>query len=1427
MRKLYQRVLSIVLAIALVFSGISFGSLQDPVEVKAWTASDSLSGTTSASSGSKGDYPNYMGSGYRVYLVESDLRAESHEHPDKYPNIFTDAKYYLAGNEGFGVTKSILFTSLSESSTGTIYNIWQNEKGTHKTPVQSKFRFSKMSSVFKGLSNAGLDLSPIELHGDKIETNLSNDYWVKTFGAYIDKNFTKALDYFLGVFGTSAEKALNPNYQYCFVVEPVSFWKDGTTKALGWLDVTDKSGTKISSKFDIAMNRGKDHVADYLTTILNGDSKTANIIRACSQMVPSGEVELAEVFKIVRYPTSKDVFKNGYSVYGVGANKGDTGKTGTSFSLFYSDTVLKSGGKLSVAGSANISTNVSGVSTDTEKFTLSDSNKNVILSSYGTNVVKPFEKKGSSSLTNAVNKVTGYNKWSSVSDYNTVMTGVSTITFSSVENASTSEIYKALNSAINKIKTFNVNTTKVSITDSDIGIGVMHSLKLNNVARNKLTNYVANYLATQSSVYKNSSAKSLMFTKDVYWDRPASYISANSSFYALAQSKGLKEVSAKKFTPTKKSTKEKTEASTMGVSVTLYAKKKVATSYVAFATLDRSNKTIKYDGNSKSTYAITNHADFSIPTNYSNCVYVAIPSTSYAMKDNVNGSKIFNRLKNMEIADESDLEEAVESMGYVVESSGSAEGGNTIGVGSDDKGRGYGVLVLQLTGNVPQKSKLNLMEYELNYVFPSMLNKKNFESLSGVTSYTRYKVLRIGTKCNKHITHLYESSNKVKVTTSDTYGGNIISKNNTLGSNKNILRNDGIFNNKTRYFTTEADAHNKIVRNNISKFTFSLAVNLTRSSFGDKRVISTMSKQTINKNFAKNNLDLSYGVKPSTNVLSAKKKRTSKSLLRVTRTDNFHWDTKFYFNEPHVHGTYTYKRNIYNGRYDVCSGHPHRQVIWITVGKKKKKQVITRWTYCPVTYYQLVEMTNQGALASGATTVRYTINETAYKYDSAEIETVENEVGVLEDSLQVSDSGLNSNKSLISNPYKIALVTSSNKVLGFYPEITMRAYTTVGDTIYSSDTARDKTLSSSYSGVTPHNVVMIGEYRRTLKPSSMRTIKVNAGNGSVLTGKTISDATAVGSNASNIAGNLPVIYAGGNISLNIKSNLSLSMYSYSLDLIEPSDNNLNGTSTPYTSVVADGTNVKSVWGNTGFKPLAEFNTWIKDTLDKLAVDTTLTVNGSGVDKTYNNFATSLGNLNTSSATADGVFNIQIKQGKIVQNNGYKALLAQIRSDYGLTTVAQAEKLFKESEIYQTIADAVEDSSDAFNKSSKSNAIDGSRKHWYDEEVKTFVVRRYKKENIKIGNVLVNDKLDYGSAPTGDTYVTGNDSYKKATAKWYMTLYFKDLPEGFDGEDVYDPEDYDGLSNANDSGTVLVNELYVSGADFVIPSASTHDMGNRW
>ena len=139
--------------------------------------------------------------------------------------------------------------------------------------------------------------------------------------------------------------------------------------------------------------------------------------------------------------------------------------------------------------------------------------------------------------------------------------------------------------------------------------------------------------------------------------------------------------------------------------------------------------------------------------------------------------------------------------------------------------------------------------------------------------------------------------------------------------------------------------------------------------------------------------------------------------------------------------------------------------------------------------------------------------------------------------------------------------------------------------------------------------------------------------------------------------------------------------------------------------------------------------------------------------------------------------------------------------------------------------------DDYNNSQKSEAIDKERDHWYDEQVKTFVIRRFVNTGIKVNNILVNDKLDYGAAPTAETGTESLDNYKKADAKWYLTLFLKKdgakkVPDGFPTSmHFYEPKDYASLSDANNKGSIIINELYVDGADFVVPSASTYDMGN--
>ena len=183
------------------------------------------------------------------------------------------------------------------------------------------------------------------------------------------------------------------------------------------------------------------------------------------------------------------------------------------------------------------------------------------------------------------------------------------------------------------------------------------------------------------------------------------------------------------------------------------------------------------------------------------------------------------------------------------------------------------------------------------------------------------------------------------------------------------------------------------------------------------------------------------------------------------------------------------------------------------------------------------------------------------------------------------------------------------------------------------------------------------------------------------------------------------------------------------------------------------------------------------------------------------------------------------------------MLNQIKTDYQCSE-EEAKALFEESDMYQTILKAVEDTKDAFNKSQKVNTEDGgthavrtedTEDNWYDEEVKTFVIRRYESDPVEFKNIVLTDKIDYGLTPDS---TAGRDnknsaqqkSYNSYEGKWYLTLYFKNDTKKesnlyLSEEQRYQPNKGRVQTNTDyfKGGTVLIHNLYVSCLLYTSPS----------
>ena len=276
-------------------------------------------------------------------------------------------------------------------------------------------------------------------------------------------------------------------------------------------------------------------------------------------------------------------------------------------------------------------------------------------------------------------------------------------------------------------------------------------------------------------------------------------------------------------------------------------------------------------------------------------------------------------------------------------------------------------------------------------------------------------------------------------------------------------------------------------------------------------------------------------------------------------------------------------------------------------------------------------------------------------------------------------------------------------------------------------------------------------------------------------------------------------------------------------------------------------------------------------LNNWSADYTLNVHDD-TDNKYNSkftdFSATIGTLTTADnkkatdktlTTQTNVYPLHIKNGEVVKNDaGYVAFINQLARDYfgntdsdvtpnyvtltdypnnrGTRKVAKlkdydrAEQLFENSTLASCVTNAIENarsddnvSGTASNRQNTmaselgtSHSTDAVR-NWYDEEVRTIVLRRFKTESLYFNNITASDKIDYNTAPDAGTTV---DNWTGRQADWYLNMYYQD-----NDTDYTKTYNTSTISNTKVSQKLeVIRNLYVDNASFIIPSATTDNMG---
>ena len=119
--------------------------------------------------------------------------------------------------------------------------------------------------------------------------------------------------------------------------------------------------------------------------------------------------------------------------------------------------------------------------------------------------------------------------------------------------------------------------------------------------------------------------------------------------------------------------------------------------------------------------------------------------------------------------------------------------------------------------------------------------------------------------------------------------------------------------------------------------------------------------------------------------------------------------------------------------------------------------------------------------------------------------------------------------------------------------------------------------------------------------------------------------------------------------------------------------------------------------------------------------------------------------------------------------------------------------------------------DTFNEPDLSSML-GNSTHWYDEEVRVFVIRRFMTPAATVRDVIAQDKMDIGTAMESlGSDMVGNFNLNVWFGGNCYTRAVEEYRPGTSG---------DNKSSALAAGDLIISGVHVNGADFNITNATT-------